>query len=304
MKSTLLLIFALLVACSDTVSTNKGVADDTNPYSVITNEYELYKPDAQSKAVLVLFGGFPESIARVQSEFGIKDIALQNKVAVLYLNYNQKLWLEEEEKRTLADSLKSIFVQHKLPPSNVCFGGYSSGGNVSLLLANYLIQNEYTIAPKGVFVVDSPIDLAALYKSSEKNIQRNFSEVSVQESTFLVKLLSDSLGDPHADLSRYEDYAVFTSTTNNFENIKSLKGAKIRLYTEPDTTWWKENRMADHDQMNAFYLKELSEALKSSDFKHAEYITTENKGYRANGERHPHSWSIVDKDDLIKWMLE
>ncbi|MDX6747060.1 hypothetical protein SHK09_09685 [Polaribacter sp. PL03] len=33
-------------------------------------------------------------------------------------------------------------------------------------------------------------------------------------------------------------------------------------------------------------------------------INTKNRGYRANGERHPHSWSIVDEKDLINWILE
>ena len=62
--------------------------------------------------------------------------------------------------------------------------------------------------------------------------------------------------------------------------------------------------MADYDQMNAYYIKRLSESLKKSGFSRVEYIPTENKGYRANGERHPHSWSIVDKKELIKWIME
>ncbi|WP_301280574.1 hypothetical protein [Tenacibaculum mesophilum] len=32
-------------------------------------------------------------------------------------------------------------------------------------------------------------------------------------------------------------------------------------------------------------------------------LPTTKKGYRANGERHPHSWAIVDKNDLINWIL-
>jgi len=31
-------------------------------------------------------------------------------------------------------------------------------------------------------------------------------------------------------------------------------------------------------------------------------IETKNKGYRNNGERNPHSWSIVDVDELIQWI--
>lgn len=33
----------------------------------------------------------------------------------------------------------------------------------------------------------------------------------------------------------------------------------------------------------------MSESLKFKGFKNVEYIATTNKGYRANGERHPHS---------------
>ncbi len=39
-------------------------------------------------------------------------------------------------------------------------------------------------------------------------------------------------------------------------------------------------------------------------FQQVEYIPTENKGYIANGERHPYSWSIVDKEELVDWMME
>ena len=96
---------------------------------------------------------------------------------------------------------------------------------------------------------------------------------------------------------------LYSLKTKNISNISSLKSAKIRLYTEPDTTWWKENRMADYEQTNAYLMKNLSKELKENNFSNVEYIPTENKGYRANGNRHPHSWSIVDKDDLIDWML-
>lgn len=56
--------------------------------------------------------------------------------------------------------------------------------------------------------------------------------------------------------------------------------------------------------MNAYYLERLSTVLKKSDFKQVEYIATKNKGYRANGDRHPHSWSIVNKKESIEWINE
>jgi hypothetical protein len=35
----------------------------------------------------------------------------------------------------------------------------------------------------------------------------------------------------------------------------------------------------------------------------AELVITTGKGYRRDGERHRHSWSIVDEAELIEWVL-
>jgi hypothetical protein len=282
----------------------------TNPEKVefqeITNEnYELSKPTKNLKRVLILFGGFPEKPENIKREFTIQELALEKSIAVLYMNYNQKLWLEETEKQKLAELLQKIFAENKLPTNDTYVGGFSSGGNVALLMGSFLVENKgFKLAPKGVFIVDSPIDLVALYKSSEKNIARNFSEVSVRESTWMIETLGKPFGNPSDGISKYQQYAVYTSSTETIDNIKGLKNTKIRLYTEPDTLWWKENRKADYDQMNACYIKKLAASLQNAGFSQVEYIATENKGYRANGDRHPHSWSIVDKKELIKWMME
>jgi hypothetical protein len=36
----------------------------------------------------------------------------------------------------------------------------------------------------------------------------------------------------------------------------------------------------------------------------AEFIPAIGKGFRVDGTRHPHSWSIVEPTDCIKWLLE
>lgn len=301
----ILLILIIFLSCK---SEKKEITTSpvTSDYQDITTEaYELSKPTDNIKKVLVLFGGFPEEAQDIKREFKILDLAKKNNVAVLYMNYNQKLWLEAQEKKQLAEQLQIIFIENSLPTTDLYLGGFSSGGNVSLLISAYLIENtQYNLEPKGVFIVDSPIDLLALYQSSEKNLERDFSEPAVEESRWIIETLRTHLGTPTDSIANYEDYAVYTSKTNTISNLKSLKNIKIRLYTEPDTLWWKENRKADYYQMNAFYIKKLSESLKDSGFDQVEYIPTENKGYRANGERHPHSWAIVDKQGLIEWILE
>ncbi|WP_293295305.1 hypothetical protein [Allomuricauda sp.] len=303
--SILLLVFIAVVSCKQNKKEKEQIVTEKIEFTEIVKEdYELYKPNKKIKGVLILFGGYPEDADDIKREFQILDIARENSIAVLLSNFNQKLWLEENEKHQLAKKLQDIVVENELPTENIFVGGFSSGGVVSLLISDFIIgMKQFYIDPKGVFIVDSPIDLAALYKSSEKNIERNFSEPSIQESTWLLETLGYKFGNPKDNIENYEKNAVFTYSTNNISNLKKLKRTKIRLYTEPDTIWWKENRMADYEQMNAFYIKKLSESLIQKGYESVEYIPTTDKGYRENGERHPHSWSIVDKKDLINWIL-
>ncbi len=297
----------LLIIASCKVNKEKNtLKHQPTVYTEISHEfYELNKPDTKAKAVLVLFPGYPHTARETKQEFNILEIAKSKNIAVIFSNYNRKLWLEENEKSQLTQQLQQTFKDHQLPTDNIYFGGFSSGGNVALLISDYLTKNKnYQVAPKGVFIVDSPIDLSELYLAAEKNVKRNFSVVSVQEGKRLIATLGKNFGNPNKDISTYEKQSVFTSKTSNITNVSHLKNTKIRLYTEPDTIWWKENRMADYEQMNAYHIKKLSEKLKDSGFQHAEYIPTQNKGYRANGQRHPHSWSIVDVEGLVEWILD
>ncbi|WP_405400043.1 hypothetical protein [Maribacter sp. Asnod2-G09] len=307
MKKYVVIILALitLFSCKNPNKTKQETLVKTEFEEIINQEYELIKPTENAKKVLILFPGFPHKAENTKKEFKILKYAKESNLAVIFMNYNQKLWLEENEKIALAKQLKSILIQNNLPSNDVYIGGYSSGGNVSLLISSFLNENKnFKLKPKGVFIVDSPIDLAALYKSSKKNLKRKFSKVSVTESNWIIENLESKLGTPNDNILKYQQYAAYTSETKNIDNLKGLKKTKIRLYTEPDTLWWKKNRMADYDQLNSYYIKSLSEDLKEAGFNKVKYIPTQNKGYRANGERHPHSWSIIDRVELIEWINE
>ncbi|WP_396600495.1 alpha/beta hydrolase family protein [Algibacter sp. R77976] len=300
---TVLIICIVALSCKNLEKEKKENLTETIFQEIKNDDYELYIPSRNTKAVLVLFGGFPETPEDVKREFKILEDAKNNNIAVLFMNYSRKIWLEQEEKLQLSEHLKTIFKQNELPKNNIYIGGFSSGGNMALLISNFLTNEVLDMKPKGVFIVDSPIDLEQLYNTAEKNIKLNFSESAVQESTWLIETLGTKFGNPNEDISKYLKYSVFNSNTENIDNLKSLKKTKIRFYTEPDTLWWKKTKKADYEHTNAYYIKKLTETLNKLEFKDVEYIPTVNKGYRANGERHPHSWAIVDKKNLINWML-
>ncbi|WP_055447392.1 hypothetical protein [Lacinutrix mariniflava] len=302
MKKFLGILLVLIIAFS-CKNKEPNIIIKTEFIEIIKEDYVLNKPVKNTEAVLVVFGGFPEKADDIKREFKIIENAEENNIAVLYMNYSRKIWLTENEKTLLSEQLKNIFEDNKLPINNVYIGGFSSGGNMALLISNYITRKNSSIIPKGVFIVDSPLDLSELYTVAQKNVERNFSEPAIEESTWLIETLEKELGIPDEDISKYEAYSVATLRTGNIDNIRNLKETKIRFYTEPDTLWWKKNSLSKYDETNAYYIKKLHKKLSELKFKAVEYIPTENKGYRANGERHPHSWSIVDKAELVRWML-
>ncbi len=267
-----------------------------------TEHYELLLPKAEQTGVLLLFPGFPENPEIVKREFKIVAPAMDASTAVAFMKFNRRLWLEEAEKEELAVIINRMFEEHTLGKENVYIGGFSSGGTVSLLLSDYLVQSGSDVQPRGVFVIDSPVDLSGLYENAQRNIERGFSPVSVQESQMIISMLESNFGKPEDSIAVYEAHSVYTLKTHHTKNVSHLRNVKLRFYTEPDTVWWKQNRQNEYEEMNAYFIKHLADELSQKFGDNVAYIPTENRGYRSNGDRHPHSWSIVAVDELIGWM--
>lgn len=294
-KNILLFVLSLfLLSCTS----GKVVKNTEN-----NNHYEITRSDNQ-KAVLVLFPCFPCDIEHTKAEAGFLKSIEKEGVTTILLDYNQKLFLKESEKKEYAAVLNSIFDQHHIDKANVFIGGFSSGGNVALLLSSFLIKNENAIQPKGLLVVDSPVDLEQLYHNAEKDVAANVDPDAVEEGKFLIGLFDQALGKPDENPATYKTASPYLMTSNSVENIQYLKNIKTRFYCEPDLDWQQQNKGRKFEDLNAFVLKKINEALVNLGNHTAEYIETKNRGIRANGKKHPHSWNIVEQRGLVKWMLE
>lgn len=302
MHKYFIFIFIFFISCK---KQNKEINLKINSSETIkTADYELVKSNKQN-GLLILFPCFPCDLENTKSEFKIAEISAKNGISVLYMHFNMHLYLTETEKQNLANLLTQTIREENISEKNIFIGGFSGGGNVSLLISDYLIKSDNQIKPKGVFIVDAPIDLLALYRVSEKNLKQNFSKPAIQESTWVINQFDSIFGNPSEGIKGYEKNAPYTFESENIENLTGLKNLKVRFYTEPDVVWWKKRANNEYEDLNAFYIKKLSEKLKSAfGESNIELIETKDKGYRANGERHPHSWSIIDKENFINWVLE
>ena len=287
-------VFLLVVGCNSRITETKIVKDSDYALAIVPNE----------KALLILFPCFPCDIEHTKQEANCLKHIDNKGVSTVLLNYNQKLYLTDQEKKDVIDRLNQIIIQNHLNKENIYIGGFSSGGNIAILIGNELIKTKNDIQPKGIFVVDSPIDLEELYKSAQKDIVENVSKDAVEEGKFLIQLFDKEFGSPKDSIQNYEYFSPYLFSKHSTNNIVNLKNTKLRFYCEPDIEWQSLNRKRNYEDLNAFKLKNAALDLNKIGAKKVEFIETKDRGYRANGEKHPHTWNLVEQKSLVNWMLK
>lgn len=265
--------------------------------------YEL-KIATEQKAILILFPCFPCDVENTKTEANfLKDIE-KDGITTLLLNINQKLYLKDSEKTEYAELLNTILDNNKVEKENIFIGGFSSGGNISVILSNFLLKTKNSIQPKGVFVVDSPLDIEKLYLNAKEDIKRNIDKDGIEEGLFIVDLLDTEIGMLSDNKKKYEILSPYLTSTNSTNNIYYLKDIKTRFYFELDLKNQLKNTGRKYKELNAYQLEKTKESLKNLGAKKSELVITKNRGYRANGKRETHSWNIVERESLLKWILE
>ncbi len=297
MMKNMILIIGIIIIVTGCNQNNKPVSK----VEVITTEgYELHQVKNSNKT-MILFPGGAATAKEIKEDFDILPIATEHDISVLLVNFNRHLWIDKIQTERLSKELNSIFLSHNLNHDNVFIGGMSIGGNVALTLGDYLIQNKNLIAPKGIFMVDSPIDLFALYESATKDfLNSDFDEERLAEPRFIIDYFTEEFGRDSL-VENIQKVSPFTLRAGK-NSVPYLKEINLRFYTEPDSLWWQQNRQTDFENTNAYVIQQIAKNLEKAKWTKFELIETENKGYRSNGDRHPHSWSIVDVEELVSWV--
>lgn len=301
MKLVLVIALFFFISCKQQHHSKAITANEITSFE--TDEYELIKSN-QNKGLLIVFPGGGSNAAETKQEFEIVERATKEGISVILMNFTGKLWLENEDSKKLASIITSVIELNDINTEKLFLGGMSIGGTHAVTLSDYLIKSHATFQIDGVFIVDSPLDLYALYESSQKDLLRtDFTEERLAEPKFIITFFENEFGTGDSLLSNIQKVSPMTHKGWDTGKFKSLKQQKIRLYTEPDTLWLKETRGTDFESSNAFTIQQTYKLLRKQKYD-VELIQTKDKGYRSDGTRNPHSWSIVDVDDLILWMQE
>jgi pimeloyl-ACP methyl ester carboxylesterase len=232
--------------------------------------------------------------------------ALADEISVVYMDFNLHLFTTQAETQNLVHLIDDLLTKHGFKESRVYLGGMSMGGNVALILANYVEKNNLDINLDGVFIVDSPIDLHKLYTKALNDLQRvDLPQAQLEEPRWILNYFENKFSGSTEvianDALRVSPFSMKKPDGNNIQHLSSLK---LRFYTEPDSAWWERERNTKIEDTNAHVFQVASAYFEDQGWDKFELIQTSGKGYRANGDRHPHSWSIVDPSVLIEWILD
>lgn len=202
---------------------------------------------------------------------------------------------------TINEALKAVGAG-ALP---IAIGGFSAGGTDAILFAERCADERCAMPHKvrAVFAVDAPLDWYRLWENAMLVLKNRPPGANVAEAQSIQTALETRLGkQPTPSSRRYLTSSPLATKERDGGNARMLKDMAVRAYTEPDIQWWMENRSADYYGMNALDAASLIRHLKLLGNTRAELITTTGKGFRANGTRHPHSWSIVEQGELARWI--
>lgn len=203
---------------------------------------------------------------------------------------------------TIDRMIGEVISAYKFSSHKIVIGGMSVAGTGAIRYAEYCYSSKSVqkIKPVGVFGVDPPLDYERFYNEASKSIERNFSTDAINEGKMIVEILKKNLkGTPQTNIKSYQAKSPFCYSAKQGGNAYLLNNLAVRLYTEPDINWWIDNRRKDYYDINAIDNAALINQLKLNGNIKAELIVTSYKGVNIDG--HPHSWSIVDEQELLLW---
>jgi hypothetical protein len=304
---------------SDTLAINFIEEFEKNTIAIVDSK-DIYVSDGDSKelfyyalspknsieGVLILFPPTWQSTENViiHNMELIKKAEAKNLLLIVpSINYN--LCLGATTMTFLNTAFEDMLQKYNPPKEKIVLGGFSLGGMNAIRYTEMAYENDSATAikPAAVYGVDPPLDLARLYASFKNTIEKNFSQPAINEANVYIEKLNHQFGGPPNEFpDKYVQHSMYSKSKKDGGNAKFLSTVPVRIYSDPDIDWYLKNRHMDMYNMNALDQTAMICLLNLMGNNDAEYINALGKGYRLNGTRQPHSWSLVEPGECISWI--
>lgn len=268
--------------------------------------YQALVPE-KIKGTLVLLPGGGEVTENVfLNNTRLLQTACDSGLLVIVPSLNFNLALDGGALRFLDLSFGDITRRYQAPADKIVLGGFSLGGLNAIRYTELAHEKagQTAIVPRAVYAIDPPLDWARMYHSFTRAMTRNFSAPAVQEAQTYLQMMDQLFGGPPEKFPEpYIRASAYSRGQENGGNARFLANVPLRIYSDPDISWYLENRRADYYDINASDQSAMINVLLQLGNKNAEFVTALGSGYRLGGKRHPHSWSVAEPVKCLEWIL-
>lgn len=314
MKNILLIAVLFTLLSCKTQNASKILISKTDTSGLYINDedstdlfYLKFAPKKKITGVLVILPSGGEVVENTLKQISLQKIAVRKGILVVVPSINWGTDNREAEFKMLDQIFNEIVQTHKVSKDKFIIGGLSSGAMISLTYAERATKNpeKHFLLPKGVFALDAPLDWARFYKYCEREIERNISQPAVEEAKW-IKNNCDSIygGSPDKFPEKYIENSIYSYHAKDGGNAKYLKDMPLLMFTDLDTDWLINKRHRDLHDWNGIDIISMGNQLKIMGNENAKVIVSQGKGIRLDGTKNPHSWSIMDSEVCLKWVLE
>lgn len=269
------------------------------------NFYYKILPKGKPAGMIMVLPGGGETPERVMNQIYLDELAVEKNLIVIFPGFEDGDFKMDIERKFLDRIAKDIVEKYKISKDKIAIGGLSYGGMLAVKYAEIAVRDKNTyFTPNSIFALDPPLDYEKMYYQLNRDIERNFSEVAVNEAKHITKEMIEAIGYPDKNRENYIKESMFLYTEKDGGNAKYLMNIPILIYTEPGIMWQMNNRGRDLYDTNCISITAMMNVLKLKGHKNADLIIVNDKGIRPEGFRHPHSWSIMDPEECLKWILK
>jgi hypothetical protein len=279
-----------------------------SPKDSSANYYIAFKPLGQPKGLLLLLTSFGETPQIASNETDIATKANKEGLVTIFasLQYGtQTFFIDSLSQAYLDELIPNLQKRYKLTNKPFYLGGFSLGGSGVVKYAERAYLRTDLIKPRAIFAVDPPLDFEKMYYSLEYTVRNSNVEISRREADYFIKRLQyEFQSTPQIDNNPFQRISPYSFSDTNQTNIKTLLNCPIMLISEPDMIWQMEERNRSMYDLNTLDCSLVINSLRLLGNSKAQLVITTGKGYRKlTDKRNPHSWSIMDTEQTIKWLL-
>lgn len=263
----------------------------------------IYPPKLPWTGYIFIIPGFGETAERVLEQTDLPKLTAKSGLLTIIPTFQDgvlSFGIDNLCQQSFNKIILDVREKHKLTDLNYYVGGFSIGGSTAIKYA----ENE-SLKPKAIFAIDPPLDLERYYNSSKREVRLSVNKIPDEERVYMIERLEKEMGgSPKIALKNYYKTSPYSFSDTTQTAIKNIIKLPLRIYSEPDVNWWLKENAEDFTGMNVTECSAMINELNRLGNTKAELIITQNKGYRKpDNSKHPHSWSIVDNDELIEWLL-